>query len=102
VLDRLVLTSIASVWAVHEAHHPDADHDHEAGGEAKGRRGARGNRSGTRGHARLVRYSSPLAAASLPRAINKETELVAVSRLRTALLTVFGVGIDLVRAFAWC
>ncbi|MEO8753926.1 MAG: FtsX-like permease family protein, partial [Casimicrobiaceae bacterium] len=50
----------------------------------------------------LVRYRSPLAAASLPRAINKETDLVAASpAYETArLLTVFGAGIDLIRAFA--
>ena len=50
----------------------------------------------------LVRYRTPLAAASLPRAINKETELVAASpAYETArLLTVFGAGVDLIRAFA--
>ena len=50
----------------------------------------------------LVRYRSPIAAASLARAINQETELVAASpAYETArLLTVFGVGVGLVRAFA--
>jgi putative ABC transport system permease protein len=106
VLDRLVLTSIASVWAVHEAHHADADHDHEAGGkQAKGQeQGAEHEEiePGREVTLALVRYRSPLAAASLPRAINKETELVAASpAYETArLLTVFGVGIDLIRAFA--
>jgi putative ABC transport system permease protein len=43
-----------------------------------------------------------VAAASLPRAINKESALVAASpAYETArLLTVFGAGIDLIRAFA--
>lgn len=106
VLDRLVLTSIASVWAVHEAHHAEADHDKEAlGKEAKGKE--HGEVGATLPPERevtlaLVRYRSPLAAATLPRAINKETELVAASpAYETArLLTVFGVGIDLIRAFA--
>ena len=89
VLDRLVVTSLASVWAVHE-HHGDAD---EGGAE----------------HARkrevtlaLVKYRTPLAAASLPRAIDRETQLVAASpAYETArLLTVFGAGVDLIRAFA--
>ena len=51
----------------------------------------------------LVRYRTPLAAASLPRAINSDTALVAASpAYETArLLTVFGAGVDLIRAFAW-
>jgi putative ABC transport system permease protein len=106
VLDRLVLTSIASVWAVHEAHHADADHDHDAhGNEAKGDAHADEHAEldpGREVTLALVRYRSPLAAASLPRAINKETDLVAASpAYETArLLTVFGAGIDLIRAFA--
>ena len=50
----------------------------------------------------LVRYGVRWPPRALPRAINKETELVAASpAYETArLLTVFGVGIDLIRAFA--
>ena len=50
----------------------------------------------------LVRYASPVAAASLPREINQSSALVAASpAYETArLFTVFGVGLDLVRAFA--
>jgi putative ABC transport system permease protein len=50
----------------------------------------------------LVRYASPVAAAGLPRTINETTGLVAASpALETArLLTVFGVGLDVLRAFA--
>ena len=36
VLDRLVLTAIASVWAVHDVHHADAEADvKEAGGDVR-------------------------------------------------------------------
>jgi putative ABC transport system permease protein len=85
VLDRLVLTSLASVWSVHE-------HDHDADAVA--------HREVTLA---LVKYRTPLAAASLPRAIDKETALVAASpAFETArLLTVFGAGVGLIRAFAW-
>jgi putative ABC transport system permease protein len=106
VLDRLVLTSIASVWAVHETHHAEADHAKEAHGkEAKGQDPTEEHpelEPGREVTLALVRYKTALAAASLPRAINKETELVAASpAYETArLLTVFGVGIELVRAFA--
>jgi len=91
VLDRLVLTSVASVWAVHGQHHDDDDD----GDQVKV-----GAREVTLA---LVKYRTPLAAVSLPRAINKETELVAASpAYETArLLTVFGAGVDLIRAFAW-
>lgn len=89
VLDRLVVTAVASVWTVHELHHDDA---------------AQTNRTtGREVTLALVKYRSPLAAASLPRAINKDTELVAASpAFETArLLTVFGAGVELIRAFAW-
>ena len=103
VLDRLVLTSVASVWAVHGQHHDevagDANHakgDVPAGGHSE-------TVASPEVTLALVKYRTPLAAASLPRAINKETELVAASpAYETArLLTVFGAGVDLIRAFAW-
>jgi putative ABC transport system permease protein len=85
VLDRLVLTSLASVWSVHENRRDDVV---VAGREVT---------------LALVKYRTPLAAASLPRTINKETQLIAASpAYETArLLTVFGAGVDLIRAFAW-
>jgi putative ABC transport system permease protein len=120
VLDRLVLTSVDSVWFVHEHHHDDDDDaDHAKGGTPAKDAAKAGSRKDS-GHGAdasaappevvagrevtlaLVRYRTPLAAASLPRAINKETELVAASpAYETArLLTVFGAGVDLIRAFA--
>lgn len=89
VLDRLVLTALDSVWAVHE-HHGGAGHDEQE---------AAPDREVTLA---LVRYASPLAAASLPRAIDRDTALVAASpAYETArLMTVFGAGLDLIRAFA--
>ena len=83
VLDRLVLTSLASVWTVHDHHNED-----------------NARREVTLA---LVKYRTPLAAASLPRAINSDTALVAASpAYETArLLAVFGAGVDLIRAFAW-
>jgi putative ABC transport system permease protein len=109
-IDRMVLTPVESVWAVHDAHHPpkagesgqaaaaDHDHDHDHDHEAKA--AAEPPREVT---LVLVRYATPLAAASLPRAINNETNQVAASpAYETArLLTVFGVGLDLLRGFAW-
>jgi putative ABC transport system permease protein len=148
VVDRLVLTSVESVWDVHDVHHQEDEgaanakgagapaaesggHATAPGGRAKARNGHAANgdghakpRNGQAGHgdgrakngsgaaeARepdreltmiLVRYASPIAAASLPREINQSSALVAASpAYETArLFTVFGVGLDLVRAFA--
>ncbi len=94
VLDRLVVTGLESVWAVHE-HPPEpvggkSDVKHEAHDDEREVTLA------------LVKFRSPLAAATLQRSIDKDTEWVAASpAFETArLLTVFGAGVDLVRAFA--
>jgi putative ABC transport system permease protein len=81
ILDRLVVTSLEAVWM---AHGLDSDAP---------------KREVTLG---LIRYKSPLAAASLPRAINMTSTLQAASpALESArLLTIFGWVADLLRAFA--
>jgi putative ABC transport system permease protein len=103
-IDRLVLTSIESVWRVHEQHGPDESHDADAKSHDPSPPGAT---TSTTESARevtlaLVSYASPLAAASLPRAINAETVLQAASPAYESarLLTVFGVGTDVIRGFA--
>ena len=118
VLDRLVLTPLESVWNVHEHHSADRHDDDQAAGKPRDKlpSGAVPGSSvhddakakaGTHEAPReitmaLVRYATPLAAAALPREINKSTALVAASpAYETArLLTVFGVGIDVIRSFA--
>jgi putative ABC transport system permease protein len=91
VLDRLVLTSIESVWQVHEEEHGPAD-------EAD-RKALEEDREVT---VLLVQYASPLAAATLPRQINSKTELQAASpAYETArLFRIVGVGVEALRAFA--
>ena len=106
VLDRLILVNSASVWEVH------AVHDASVAGAAKG------DGSGTDGPARaeanglpagdkevtvmLVRYRSPVAAISLPRAINSGTKLQAASPAQETarLFHLVGTGLDAFRAFA--
>lgn len=87
VLDRLVLTDLASVWHVHEG---------EAQDEAE-RRILEADRQIT---AVLVRYASPLAAALLPRQLNAQPNLLAAApAVEVArLFTVLGVGFDTLRA----
>lgn len=89
VIDRLVLTPLESVWQVHEG--TPADEQERAILEAE--------REVTMV---LVRYATPLAAATLPRAINASDRLQAASpALESArLFSLVGVGVDGVRAFA--
>ena len=89
VIDRLVLTPLESVWYVHEG--TPADDEERAILEAE--------REVTMV---LVRYATPLAAATLPRAINASDRLQAASpALESArLFSLAGVGVDGVRAFA--
>jgi putative ABC transport system permease protein len=91
VLDRLVLTSIESVWQVHEEHQgPQDEADRKALEEAR------------EVTLLLIQYASPLAAATLPRQINSQSELQAASpAYETArLFRIVGVGVEALRAFA--
>jgi putative ABC transport system permease protein len=84
VLDRLVLTDLASVWEVHGDHH-DA-HDENEPKEIT---------------LALVRYRSPLGAAMLPRWVNAQPGLQsAAPALETArLMRMVGAGTEVLRGF---
>jgi len=93
VADRIVLTDVSSVWAVHAEQYgiqdvariaelmPDEEKEYTA---------------------LLIQYASPLAAAVLPRYINNNSELQAASpAYETArLFSIIGVGVDVLRGFA--
>jgi putative ABC transport system permease protein len=86
VLDRLVLTSLDSIWDAHEGIT---------------------NPAGVAGHdeaitALLVRYRTPLAAAMLPRQIHAQGQVQAASPAveLARLLSALGVGFDAARWFA--
>ena len=81
VVDRVVLTSVESVWEVHE-------HGRPAGGP----------RELT---ALLIQYASPLAAVTLPRAVNAGPTLQAASPAYESarLFRMLGVGVEVLRAF---
>ena len=88
VLDRLVLTSTESVWQVHESAQADDPEDLAV---------LREEREITLA---LVRWRSPLAAVTLPRAINAGTPMqAAVPAIEiTRLVRLLGVGADVLRA----
>jgi putative ABC transport system permease protein len=102
VIDRLVLTGVDSVWKVHE-HEEREEHEKES---AAGADGARIERSasapGREVTMALIKYATPLAAASLPRQINAASALQSASPAYESarLFTVFGVGTDVIRGFA--
>lgn len=89
VLDRLVLTDLASVWLLHEGEPSDPTE----------RRILESEREVT---AILVSYASPLAAAIVPRQVNAEARLMAAVPAQEVarLFAVVGVGIDTLRVFA--
>ena len=88
VLDRLVTVNSESVWFVHEG--PLTDPDEKKVVEAE--------RQVT---ILLLQYATPVAAATLPRKINAETNMQAASpALESArLFRMIGVGADVIRAF---
>ncbi len=90
VLDRLVLTDTASVWKVHED---------STAADAEDRALLEEEREITMA---LVRYRSPLAALSFPRFVNTSTEMQAAAPALevTRLLSMLGLGTDVLRAFA--
>jgi putative ABC transport system permease protein len=99
VTDRLILTSVESVWQVHgiEAHHDDADaehdHAHETGPEALEPELT----------ALLVTYRSAAGALRIPAMINRQSALqAAVPATETArLIDLVGASIAGTRIFAW-
>jgi len=106
VIDRLVLTGVESVWKVHE-HEAQEEHAQETAtagqpGSASAHAEERAVTPGREVTMALVRYATPLAAASLPRQINAESSLQSASPAYESarLFTVFGVGTDVIRGFA--
>lgn len=85
VLDRLVLTATESVWKVHDDMHATEGMDEED------RAAIEADREVTMA---LIRYRTPLAAASFPRFINDSTPMQAASPAMeiTRLLSMVGVG----------
>ncbi|NKF21277.1 ABC transporter permease [Solimonas marina] len=91
VLDRLILTSLDSVWAIHADHD---DHDDDAPDD--------GYHADQEITALLLRYRSPIAAISLPRMINMQSKLQAASpAFETArLMQLLGLGFTTLKALA--
>ncbi len=90
VLDRLLLTATESVWKVHETDTALDEEDQKI---------LEGEREVTLA---LIQYKTPLAAVTFPRFINTTTEMQAAAPAFeiTRLLSMVGIGTDVLRAFA--
>jgi putative ABC transport system permease protein len=90
VLDRLILTDTESVWKVHEDYTALDDEDRQIMIDEREITMA------------LVRYKTPLAAVSFPRYVNTSTEMQAAAPAVeiTRLLSMLGLGTEVLRAFA--
>ena len=93
VIDRLVLTDVVSLWAVHADQYGIKDPMRVAELLPE---------EGKELTALLIKYSSPLSAAVLPRYVNANSEMQAASpAFETArLFSILGVGVDVLRGFA--
>jgi len=93
VVDRIVLTGVESLWAVHADQYDIKD---------IARIGELMSDEEKEYTALLIQYASPIAAAMLPRYINQNSEMQAASpAYETArLFTIIGVGVDVLRGFA--
>jgi putative ABC transport system permease protein len=106
VLDNLILTSVESVWHVHDLH---TEEDHQAhDGDTTFVASplvpsiAAGD-STKEITSLLIQYRSPMGAIQLPRFVNAQSSLQAASpAFETArLFTILGVGVDVIMTFAY-
>lgn len=90
VLDRLILTSTESVWKVHES---------DTALDAEDQKILEAEREITLA---LIQYKSPLAAVTFVRFVNATTEMQAAAPALeiTRLLTLLGVGTDVLKALS--
>lgn len=112
VLDRLILTSIESVWDVHAVHGDEEEHAEEHHDDAAEIEDGAATSAQTgvlvsadpdlEVTALLVKFRNPIAAAQLPRQINMLTPMqAALPGYEIArLMQLIGVGVDGFRAFA--
>ncbi|MEO0575680.1 MAG: ABC transporter permease, partial [Pseudomonadota bacterium] len=116
VLDRLILTSLESVWDLHaDEHHDDGDSDHAH--DSKHDADSELDHDATHDNddhdeqdenearevtAMLISYQTPLASISLPREVNASGTLQAAAPAMeiSRVLRLVGIGFDGLRTFA--
>ena len=95
VLDRLIVTSVSSVWKLHD-HAPGKAHDKHAD------HAGHSEDEGKEVTAYLVQYATPLAAVSFPRFVNASSSMQAASPAMESarLFQLLGVGMNALKGFA--
>ncbi len=90
VLDKLILTSIHSVWKIHEEHTENEADSTETETQKELT-------------AMLIKFRNPMAAVMLPRQINSQTQMQAASPAYEImrLFELLGIGIDTLTWIAW-
>jgi putative ABC transport system permease protein len=107
VIDRLILTSVETVWDVHGIHHDDDPEGERKADAQEAQSGAASLSTETELKpevtALLVRYRNALGAVRVPGMVNRQTNMqAAVPAVETArLLSLLGIGIDAARLLAW-
>jgi len=104
VLDQLILTNIGSVWQIHAHHHHHhhaADEDKEV--EEEHEENVEATDTAKEITALLVFYRNPMGAISLPRNINKNTNMQAASPAieMNRLYSLLGMGIKSISLIAY-
>ncbi|GAA0529559.1 ABC transporter permease [Chitinophaga japonensis] len=96
VLDQVILTSLNSVWDIHDHHHQEEEEHHTEAGEPA-------SDSARQVTAVLLQFRNPMAQLQLPRWINTHTRLqAAVPAIEVnRLLSLMGSGIQLLRLIGW-
>ena len=95
MLDRLIVTSVSSVWKLHD-HAPGKAHDKHAD------HASHSDDEGREVTAYLVQYATPLAAVSFPRFVNASSSMQAASPAMESarLFQLLGVGMNALKGFA--
>ena len=97
VLDKLILTSIESVWYTH-----DEGHDHEKFEKPVAKTGFPETDEDREVTSLLVQYRNPIAAVQLPRFVNSKSALQAASPSFeiSRLFELLGIGVKLIQGLA--
>jgi putative ABC transport system permease protein len=97
VLDKLILTSIESVWYTH-----DEGHDHEIFEKPVAKTGFPETDEDREVTSLLIQYRNPIAAVQLPRFINSKSALQAASPSFeiSRLFELLGIGVKLIQGLA--
>jgi putative ABC transport system permease protein len=97
ILDKLILTSIESVWYTH-----DEGHDHEKFEKSVAKTGFPETDEDREVTSLLIQYRNPIAAVQLPRFINSKSALQAASPSFeiSRLFELLGIGVKLIQGLA--